>query len=75
MPYLPTLSTYPHIHIHTGLYLFTNDATSAAQTTLSGDILCVLSAVFYSAYDLRIFKFGKELGDTPAELIQYKVGR
>lgn len=56
-----------------GLYMFTNDPASAGQTSLNGDLLCVLSAVFYSAYDIRFFDWGRELGDKPVEMIQYKV--
>ena len=56
-----------------GLFMFTNDPASAYQNSLQGDLLCVLAAVFYATYDLRLYDFGKKMGDTPAELIQFKV--
>jgi len=56
-----------------GLFLFTHDPASAYQNSIQGDALCVLAAVFYATYDLRLFEFGKKIGDAPAELIQYKV--
>lgn len=67
-----------------GVALFTQDhgsavaaATAKATTILSsssiflGDALCVLAACFYATYDLRLFRWGKQVA--PRELITNKI--
>jgi drug/metabolite transporter (DMT)-like permease len=61
-----------------GVGLFTQDASSVAtldgaisNEVLTGDALCVLAAVFYATYDLRLFKWGKLV--PPKELIGSKI--
>jgi drug/metabolite transporter (DMT)-like permease len=61
-----------------GVGLFTQDANSIATVdgaigdgVLTGDALCVLAAVFYATYDLRLFKWGKLV--PPKELIGSKI--
>ena len=44
-----------------GVYMFTQDATQSDCSSLNGDLLCAFAAVFYAAYDLRLFKFGKQI--------------
>jgi drug/metabolite transporter (DMT)-like permease len=41
------------------------------DTTLLGDGLCVVAAIFYATYDLRLFKWGKKVA--PLKLIVNKV--
>jgi len=54
-----------------GVYLFTQDPASAGSASLQGDLFCVVAAVFYATYDLRLFKWGKII--EPLELITTKV--
>jgi len=63
-----------------GVYLFTQDpqgstctasSISNADTILMGDVLCVIAAIFYATYDLRLFKYGKLV--KPRELITGKI--
>ena len=44
-----------------GVYMFTQDPTQSDCSSLNGDLLCAFAAVFYGTYDLRLFKFGKEI--------------
>jgi len=44
-----------------GVYMFTQDPTQSDCSSLNGDLLCALAAVFYASYDLRLFKFGKQV--------------
>jgi len=45
----------------------------AESSRIVGDGLCVLAAVCYSAYDLRLYEHGKRVGDDK-ELITNKIG-
>lgn len=56
-----------------GVGLFTQDP-GAVPTAASaqGDALCVLAAIFYAAYDLRLYHWGKRV--TPLRLITNKIG-
>jgi drug/metabolite transporter (DMT)-like permease len=51
-----------------GVLLFTQDGNGA---TLQGDIACVLAAVFYATYDLRLFYWGKRVA--ALDLISNKI--
>lgn len=42
-----------------GVFVFTQDPNQSDCATLQGDLLCVLAAIFYATYDLRLFKWGK----------------
>ena len=56
-----------------GVALFTQDPGAAPTAASSqGDALCVLAAVFYASYDLRLFYWGKKV--TPLRLITNKIG-
>ena len=53
-----------------GIALFTQDHTNVAQIenisdTVKGDALCVLAAVFYATYDLRLFQWGQRIDARP----------
>lgn len=53
-----------------GVVLFTQDAGGDAATGLAdqvqmGDALCVLAAVFYATYDLRLFQWGQRIAPRP----------
>ena len=55
-----------------GVLLFTRDpAAAATAASNAGDGLCVLAAVFYATYDLRLFEWGKVVA--PVELITTKI--
>jgi drug/metabolite transporter (DMT)-like permease len=57
-----------------GVFLFTQDLNtlSASQTEASvGDSLCVIAAIFYATYDLRLFEWGKKV--LPRVLITGKI--
>lgn len=54
-----------------GVFLFTQDPTAGCPTTLQGDALCALAAVFYATYDLRLFKWGKLVA--PLDLMKTKI--
>ena len=43
----------------TGVFIFTQDPSSSGEATLTGDAICVVAALFYATYDLRLFKYGK----------------
>jgi len=53
-----------------GVFLFTQDPESVGATA-QGDALCVLAAVLYATYDLRLFSWGKQV--EPLPLISNKV--
>lgn len=53
-----------------GVGLFTADPSSTGSTP-QGDELCVLAAVLYAAYDLRLFKWGSRV--SPLQLITNKI--
>jgi drug/metabolite transporter (DMT)-like permease len=53
-----------------GVVCFTQDLTGTPNST--GDALCVLAAVFYATYDLRLFAWGKRLA--ARRLITTKIG-
>lgn len=53
-----------------GVISFTQDPTGTPSAT--GDALCVLAAVFYATYDLRLFAWGKRVA--PRQLITTKIG-
>lgn len=55
-----------------GVLLFTQDPSSVdSGASLTGDAVCVLAAIFYATYDLRLFSYGKRV---PAvKLITYKI--
>ena len=53
-----------------GVGLFTQDP-AATGSSVDGDALCVLAAVFYATYDLRLFYWGKRV--TPLRLITNKI--
>jgi drug/metabolite transporter (DMT)-like permease len=55
----------------TGVALFTQDAAGGSVTSMEGDALCALAAVFYATYDLRLFKWGKLVA--PLELMTTKI--
>jgi len=60
----------------TGVFLFTSDPAGASSidggaNTLLGDSLCVVAAIFYATYDLRLFEWGKKV--PPLKLIVNKV--
>jgi drug/metabolite transporter (DMT)-like permease len=42
-----------------GVLVFTQDPSQSDCASLQGDLLCVLAAIFYATYDLRLFKWGK----------------
>lgn len=59
-----------------GIALFTQDGTAGAASTaentvLIGDALCVVAATFYATYDLRLFEYGKKV--KPLPLIRTKI--
>ena len=61
-----------------GIFLFTQDMSggggntdAATNTMLLGDALCVVAAVFYGTYDLRLFDYGKKV--PPLPLIRTKI--
>jgi drug/metabolite transporter (DMT)-like permease len=61
-----------------GIFLFTQDMSggggnmdTATSTMLLGDALCVVAAVFYATYDLRLFDYGKKV--PPLPLIRTKI--
>jgi len=55
-----------------GVVLFTQDAAAgAASVNLTGDLLCVVAAVFYATYDLRLYEWGQQVAPLP--LITTKV--
>lgn len=59
-----------------GVFLFTQDATplpahQTANQLLTGDALCLLAAIFYATYDLRLFSWGKIV--KPRRLITAKI--
>ena len=53
-----------------GVICFTQDSTGSPSAL--GDALCVLAAVFYATYDLRLFAWGKRVA--PRRLITSKIG-
>ncbi|CAJ1930803.1 unnamed protein product [Cylindrotheca closterium] len=53
-----------------GVVSFTQDPTGTPSAT--GDALCVLAAIFYATYDLRLFAWGKRVA--PRQLITTKIG-
>jgi drug/metabolite transporter (DMT)-like permease len=53
-----------------GVISFTQDPTGSPSSL--GDALCVLAAIFYATYDLRLFAWGKKVA--PRELITTKIG-
>lgn len=58
-----------------GVALFTQDHASGAVVPPNqalGDLLCVVAAVFYATYDLRLFSWGKLV--TARDLITTKIG-
>ena len=66
----------------TGVLLFTSDSLTGGsssgsagdlvnQSSLIGDALCILAAVFYATYDLRLFEWGKRV--EPLKLIKKKI--
>ena len=48
--------------------MFTQDPSQRDCVSLQGDALCALAAIFYATYDLRLFKWGKQVPTN--ELIQ-----
>lgn len=45
-----------------GVFMFTQDVSeSAANASAMGDALCVVAAIFYATYDLRLFHWGKKV--------------
>ena len=61
-----------------GVYAFTQDPNSTMQGAVAmqqqaiGDALCVAAAMFYSAYDIQTFKWGKLIPRT--QLVTTKIG-
>lgn len=53
-----------------GVICFTQDPTGTPSAT--GDALCVVAAIFYATYDLRLFVWGKRVA--PRNLITTKIG-
>jgi drug/metabolite transporter (DMT)-like permease len=53
-----------------GVICFTQDATGSPSAL--GDALCVVAAVFYATYDLRLFAWGKKVA--ARRLITTKIG-
>jgi drug/metabolite transporter (DMT)-like permease len=53
-----------------GVICFTQDPTGTPSAT--GDALCVVAAIFYATYDLRLFSWGKKVA--PRLLITTKIG-
>jgi len=51
--------------------LFTQDPSSSGGATLTGDLVCVVAALFYATYDLRLFTYGKLV--RPLQLITNKI--
>ena len=41
--------------------MFTQDPSQRDCVSLQGDALCALAAIFYATYDLRLFKWGKQV--------------
>jgi drug/metabolite transporter (DMT)-like permease len=62
-----------------GVFLFTQDtgagaggsAASVSTASMHGDALCVVAAMFYATYDLRLFQWGQRVA--PLQLITNKV--
>jgi drug/metabolite transporter (DMT)-like permease len=59
-----------------GITMFTQDAAAGGgdimnNSSLMGDALCALAAVFYATYDLRLFDLGKKV--PPLPLIRTKI--
>ena len=57
-----------------GVFMFTQDSSadlSNMPNVALGDALCVLAAVFYATYDLRLFQWGKLV--KPLDLITNKI--
>lgn len=52
-----------------GVALFTQDPNSGASWT--GDVACIVAAICYATYDLRLFHWGKRVD--PLELITTKI--
>ncbi len=44
-----------------GVFMFTQDPSQSDCTTLQGDLLCAIAAIFYATYDLWHFKWGKDM--------------
>ena len=56
----------------TGVFVFTLDpAAAATAASQQGDALCVLAAIFYATYDLRLFEHGSKVA--PLTLITTKI--
>ena len=56
----------------TGVFVFTLDpAAAATAASQQGDALCVLAAIFYATYDLRLFEHGSRVA--PLTLITTKI--
>jgi drug/metabolite transporter (DMT)-like permease len=55
----------------TGVAIFTQDPTNSGGISLKGDVACVVAAVFYATYDLRLFHWGKLVD--PLQLITTKI--
>ena len=53
----------------TGVFVFTQDPASVGSW--QGDASCIVAAVFYATYDLRLFQWGQKVA--PLELITNKV--
>ena len=53
-----------------GVVCFTQDPTGTPSAL--GDGLCVLAAIFYATYDLRLYEWGKRV--SPRNLITTKIG-
>jgi drug/metabolite transporter (DMT)-like permease len=60
-----------------GVFVFTQDTGAvgggavSAASSLQGDALCVVAAIFYATYDLRLFQWGQRVA--PLQLITNKV--
>ena len=61
-----------------GVFLFTRDSIGEAavglidpNNVLYGDCLCIVAAIFYATYDLRLFEWGKKV--QPLKLIRNKI--
>lgn len=56
----------------TGVLVFTLDlAAAATSASQQGDALCVLAAIFYATYDLRLFEHGSKVA--PLTLVTTKI--